>query len=256
MSGPNSLTYNAYVLQIADLAIVQTTTVGGVVQGIDPSFNTLIPQMLSYAEQRISRDIDFLSTLTTQTYPLALGANILQIPAADFVTLQTVSVVAGTSALPCQPVSKEYIQNVWGDSTATGTPLDFAMYGGDQTTGGNTFNNILFGPYSDANYTINVMGTQRPPSLYLNATLSLADTATTFISQFLPELLIMASMIYVTMYQRNFGMVSNDPQMGSSYELQYGNLLKGALVEEARKKFQASGWSSMSPALVATPSRG
>lgn len=256
MSGPNSLTYNGYVLQIADLAVVQTTTVSGVVEGVDDSFNTIIPQMLSYAEQRISRDLDFLSTLITQSYPLGIGTNILQIPVADFVTLQTVSVASGTSAFPCQPVSKEYIQNVWGDSSVTGIPTDFAMYGGDQATGGNTFNNVLFGPHADIAYTINVTGTQRPPSLYLNATQSLAATATTFISQFLPDLLIQASMIYVTMFQRNFGMVSNDPQMGGSYELQYENLLKGALVEEARKKYQASGWSSMSPALIATPSRG
>jgi hypothetical protein len=31
--------------------------------------------------------------------------------------------------------------------------------------------------------------------------------------------------------------------------------LKGAVVEEARKKFQAGGWTSFSPAAVATPSR-
>ena len=29
-----------------------------------------------------------------------------------------------------------------------------------------------------------------------------------------------------------------------------------AMVEEARKKFEAGGWTSMSPAVAATPSRG
>jgi len=28
------------------------------------------------------------------------------------------------------------------------------------------------------------------------------------------------------------------------------------MVEEARKKFQSAGWTSMSPAVVATPTRG
>lgn len=257
MAGPtNALTYNLFVQQIADLAVVQTTTVNGVLQGVDDSFNALIPSMLNYSELRIQRDTDLLPLLTSQAYTLSAGNNILQIPVGDFVTLQTVGIVTGTSTMPLQPVSKEYIQNVWGDSSVTGPPLDFSMYGGDQATAGNTFTNVLFGPYPDLPYVVSVTGIQRMPSLYLSATPTLAGTATTFISAWLPDLLVMASMIYVTIYQRNFGMVSNDPQMGSSYEMQYENLLKGALVEEARKRYAASGWSSMSPALVATPSRG
>ena len=66
----------------------------------------------------------------------------------------------------------------------------------------------------------------------------------------------MASMIYISAYQRNFGRQNDDPQMAVSYESQYQALLKGAAVEEARKKFEASGWTSQSPSPVATPSRG
>jgi hypothetical protein len=66
----------------------------------------------------------------------------------------------------------------------------------------------------------------------------------------------MASMIYVSAYQRNFGRANDDPQMAVSYESQYQALLKSAIVEEARKQFQSSGWASESPATVATPSRG
>ncbi len=77
-----------------------------------------------------------------------------------------------------------------------------------------------------------------------------------FISQYLPDLLVMASMIYISAYQRNFGKESDDPQMAMSYETQYQLLLKSAVVEEARKKFDAAGWSSQSPATVASPTRG
>ena len=62
-------------------------------------------------------------------------------------------------------------------------------------------------------------------------------------------------MIYISGYQRNFGRANDDPQMAVTYESQYNTLLKGAAVEEARKKFEASGWSSQSPSPVATPSR-
>jgi hypothetical protein len=43
--------------------------------------------------------------------------------------------------------------------------------------------------------------------------------------------------------------------MAITYESQYQALLKGAAVEEARKKYEASAWSSQSPSPVATPTR-
>jgi hypothetical protein len=83
-----------------------------------------------------------------------------------------------------------------------------------------------------------------------------STNSTTFISLNLPDIMIMASMIYISAYQRNFGRANDDPQMAITYESQYQALLKGAMVEEARKKFEAAGWSSQSPSPVATPSRG
>jgi len=44
--------------------------------------------------------------------------------------------------------------------------------------------------------------------------------------------------------------------MAMSYETQYQLLLKSAVVEEARKKFDAAAWSSQSPATTASPTRG
>jgi hypothetical protein len=113
------------------------------------------------------------------------------------------------------------------------------------------FNETLFfvGPVPDQAYPVEVVGTFRPNSL------SAANT-TTFISLYLPDVFIMASMIYISAYQRNFGRANDDPQMAITYESQYQALLKTAIVEEARKKFDAAGWSSQSPATVATPSRG
>ena len=95
---------------------------------------------------------------------------------------------------------------------------------------------------------VEVVGTYRPNSLS-------ATNTTTFISQYLPDVFIMASMIYISAYQRNFGRANDDPQMAITYESQYQALLKGASVEESRKKFEASGWTSQGPAPIATPSR-
>jgi len=251
------LTYNGYVTQVANMAVVNVQTTAGVVVGVDDAFNVTIPQMLNYAELRIQRDLDLLPSQTSRPYTLTIGNNQLQLGAYDFVTVQTIALSIGGVTYPLLPTTKEYLQNVYG-SSAVGSrarPTLFAMYGGDLSTGGTTYNNILVGPYPDAAYTVDVIGTVRLPTLYQNATTALASTGTTFISTYFPDLLIQASLIYISQFQRNFGQASNDPSMGPTYELQYQNLLRGAGVEEGRKKFSASAWSSMSPPVAATPTR-
>lgn len=236
------LTYNGYVTQIATMAVLNTQTVNGVVSGVDSQFNAVLPQALNYAELRIQRDLDLLPSLTTNTYSLSAGTNILQISVNDFVTIQTLSI----NGTPLLSVSKEYIQNVYGSNSVTSQPALFAMIGGDSASGGNVYNNIMVGPYPDQTYNISVFGTVRLPSLNNNATTALAGTATTFISTYYPDLLIQASMIYISQYQRNFGASSNDPEMPGSYEAQYQMLLKGSLNEEGRKRFAGPEWTPMS----------
>lgn len=251
------LTYNGYVTQVATMAVVNVQTTSGVVVGVDAEFNAIIPQMLNYAELRIQRDLDLLPSQTSRTYTLTIGNNQLQLGAYDFVTVQTVTLNVSGVTYPLLPSTKEYLQNVYGSSAvgSRGQPKLFAMYGGDLATGGETYNNILLGPYPDIAYNVEVIGTVRLPTLYENATTPLAATGTTFISTYFPDLLIQASLIYISQFQRNFGQASNDPAMGPTYELQYQNLLRAAAVEEGRKKFSASAWSSMSPQVAATPTR-
>lgn len=259
MSAPNTtpLTYNGYVTQIATLAVVNTTTTNSIVVGVDPAFNAIIPQMLNYAELRIQRDLDLLpSQITNTTYTLSVGTNVLSVSVNDFVTLQTVSIVSGTETSPLLPVTKQFLQNVYNDSSSLATPMYFAIYGGDASTFGNTYQNIIVGPYPDQSYPLLLTGTARMPTLYQYATTANANTSTTFISTNLPDLLLMASMIYISGFQRNFGRQSDDPAMSQSYESQYKALLAGAQPEEYRKKFEASAWSSNSQSPVATPTRG
>lgn len=257
MSTPNTtpLTYNGYVTQIATMAVVNTQTVNGVVQGTDDAFNAIIPQMLNYAELRIQRDLDLLPSQASRQYTLTPYSNQLQISVNDFVTLQTIEISYSGVTTTLLPTTKEFLQNVYGAGTSTGMPKYFAMYGGDLLTGGNTYTNIIVGPIPDDSYSVIATGTIRTPSLYQFANTANASTNATFISTNLPDLLIMASMVYISAYQRNFGRMSDDPAMAQSYEGQYQSLLRGASVEEYRKKFQAAAWSSASPSAPATPTR-
>lgn len=236
------LTYSTYVQQIATMAVVSTT---------DTNFQTIIPSMIDYAELRIQRDLDFLSTQIRNTsYTFLYNNNLLVLPTSLFITMQTIEVVNGSGVSSALlPVTKEYIQNVYGSGGTLGLPQYFAVYGGDTATTGLTTQNILVGPTPDSAYSIVLTGTVR------SAPLSASNTST-FISTYLPDLFIMASMIYISAYQRNFGRMNDDPQMAQSYESQYQALKAGALIEENRKKFEAAAWTSYSPAPAATPTRG
>ena len=234
------LTYATYKTALATLSVVPET---------DPNWLSILPDAIEYAELRIYRDLDLLSTVQVNTsFSTASGSSKVALTQGTFVTLQNVNVItpAGTTnpdlgtRVPLLPVSKEYIQYAWPSSTNAGVPSYFAMI--DERT-------FSLGPWPNASYTLEIVGTVRPETLS-------ASNTTTFISQYLPDLFLMASMIFISGYQRNFGRQSDDPQMAQSYESQYQALLKGATVEEYRKKFSASGWTSISPSPVATPGRG
>jgi len=233
------LTYSQYVTQIATLAVVEES---------DPAFQTILPMMISYSENRMYRDLDFLFTSVSNTsYACTIGSRSINVPAGTFVVPEQINLItpAGTSnpdngtRVPLLPTTKEFLDAVYGDSQSKALPKYFAVF--DDY-------NFLLGPYPDAAYQAEIVGTIRPNSLS-------AGNSTTFISLYLPDLFIMASMIYVSGYQRNFGRANDDPQMAVTYESQYQALLKGAMMEENRKKFEAAAWSSQSPSPVASPTR-
>jgi len=232
------LTYSSYITQIATLAVVEEN---------DENFVKIIPSMIEYAELRIQRDLDFMEASGVYIASLAAGTRNISIPAGTFVTSEQVNLISPAGEtdpetaerIPLLPTTKEFLDAVYGSSSATGVPKYYAPFND---------NLFLVGPFANATYSVEMVGMQR------FAPLSAVNT-TTFISTYLPDLFIMASMIYVSGYQRNFGRQADDPGMAVSYESQYQALLKGAAVEEARKKYEGPAWSSQSPAPVASPTR-
>ena len=243
------LTYATYKTQIAEMAVVAED---------DVNFLAILPSMIDYATLRINRDLDLLITsasLYGADYKLTAGNRNLSFDqnlpdGSYFVVSEQINLITpagqtdpgANGRTPLLPATKEFLDAVFGSSAIANRaqPKYFAP-----------FNDTLFlvGPVPDVDYYVEVVGTVRPAPLS-------EDVQTTFISQYLPDLLIMASMIYISAYQRNFGRQSDDPQMAQSYESQYGTLLKSAMVEEARKKFEGAAWSSQAPAPVASPTRG
>jgi len=237
------LTYSQYVTELANLAVVETT---------DTNFVTNLPQCITYAENRIYRDLDLLSTVSAVPgFSCAVGSRQISWPMSQFVTLQEINVITPVgvsdpnagSRVTLLPVTKFWLDTVYPSPTVIGVPAYMAML---------NQNTALIGPWPDQNYAAEIVGTVRPDSLS-------SSNQTTFISLYLPDLFLAASMVFISGYQRDFALSTsqpNDPQMPVNWESQYEKLKAAALVEEYRKKFEAGGWTSMSPAVAATPTRG
>lgn len=230
--------YNTYVSQLETMIAMDAT---------DPDFPTIIPAIINYAEMRIYRELDLISTTFRDTsVTLSTGSQTATLP-NTFVTVQGINILTpvggnpSTSArTPLAPVSKEVVYALWGDPTIKALPEWFAMI--DQW-------NVLFAPAPDLAYTIEAYGTQRPAPLS-------ASNTTTFLTTYLYDLFLAASMVFASGYMRNFGTQSSDPQMGMSWEGQYQALKASASIEELRKKSWSDSWTAFSPTPLAQPPRG
>jgi hypothetical protein len=79
------LTYSQYKTSIATLAVVDEA---------DPAYNTILPQMITYAENRICRDLDFLFTSTSITGDsITSGRPPVTIPQGTIVVSDQVNII-------------------------------------------------------------------------------------------------------------------------------------------------------------------
>lgn len=231
-------TYSTYVTALQTLIVSQSP---------DPAFTAILPSCIDYAEQRIYRELNLISTVTTDVTTVTVpSTRSVSIP-TDFVVVNDIAIFTPAGTGPTDgtrksliPVSRSGLDVLWPSSQDTSEPELFAMV--DQWS-------MVLGPSPDGIYTMEVVGTQRPAALS-------ASNTTTFISQRLPDLFMAASMVFMSGYQRNFGAQANDPQMGTSWEAQYQALKGSADTEEARKHFWSSAWTSQPPPPQAMPARG
>lgn len=237
--------YSEYIVSLTDLLETTATT---------PEFVNILPSIVNDAEQRMYRELDLLATVFRDNSKSCMaGSRNITAPTtepngATWITTQEINVItpAGTlnpelgSRNQLTPVSQQFLNAVYGSNAKQGLPKFFAMV--DNTI-------IIVGPWADKSYTCEFVGTIRPAPIS-------ATNPTTILSTYLPDAFLAASMVFASGYQRNFGSASDDPKMALSWNELYGERMKSAMVEAARQRFAASGWSSMAPPIVATPGRG
>src|SRR6266496_3678659 len=137
------------------------------------------------------------------------------------------------------PSSEEVLNMLWPSVAGSAVPQYFAIVNQDL---------IIVGPWPNAAYQVEVVGTQRPAPLS-------ASNSTTILSVYFPDLFVAASMVFISGYMKNYGATVDDPQQGVTWETHLKTLLMSAQTEEARKRFTGPGWSSRGQELLASPPR-
>ena len=228
-----SLTYTTYQTELALLAQFNAS---------DPNFLSNLPSCIDYATDRITRELNLLNTVTSNsTLQATTGTRIVSLAALTpiFNVLYDINVLtpAGTTnpdnglRNPLTIQSRAFLNATYGANVNQGTPKYFAMVT-DQT--------IMVGPYPDADYNLEIIGTVRPTPIS-------AGTPTNWISTYLPDLFLAASMIQMSGFKMNYGAQADDPKMAMSWETQYISLRDSAAVEDAMRKYYATGWCAELP---------
>ena len=232
-----TLTYSSLVTDLANMLVVPPT---------DANYLIVLPNVIDDAEQRLYRELDLLSTIVRDsTGVLTANSRNFTFP-QHFVVSESINVYtpAGTTVNRNQlvPVTREFLDAVWPNEASASTPSIPQYYAmiTDQT--------IIVGPSPDAAYTMEVVGTVRP------APLSVTNT-TTYLTLYLPDLFMTASLVFAAGYLQNYGAMVDNPQQAMSWETHYKALFESANVEENRKKYASAAWTPKSPAPLATPPR-
>lgn len=200
------------------------------VAGTNAAFQTEVPAAIDYAEQRIYRDLDLISTIVVDDTTTCLaGARSIVVPSA-FVVVNSIYLLlpAGNSnplvgsKQVIEQVSLDYINWVYPPTAALGGPPQVCAYISQNT--------YAIGPTANLGYFFETVGTQRPAPLS-------SSNATTFLTLNLPDLWEAATMIHFSGQMKNFGAQSDDPRMSVSWEGVYAKALASADAEELRKRY-------------------
>lgn len=232
-----SYNYTQYVANLANTLVVPST---------DPNYLQELPNIIDDAEQRIYRELDLLATvIRDQTAALTANSRNFTFP-QHMIVCESLNYFtpAGqtTNRFPLTPATREFIDSIYGNEASTSAsdvPIYYAMIT-DQT--------IIVGPAPGSAYTMEVVGTIRPPPLS-------ATNTTTYLTNYLPDLFFAASLVFGYGYLQNFGAMTDNPQAAVAWEGHYQALKASADVEELRKKYQTHAWSPKFPSAIATPPR-
>lgn len=231
-----AMTYNQLLVYLENLLVDAAPST---------DFTSILPAAIQYSEDRIYRELDLLSTRTSDTsVALTPSSRNATCPSAINVVegISLLTPVGNTPPTAARSVleraSLDFIDFTYGASEAsTGTPLYFAM---KSATG------IVFAPTPASAWKIEITGTAQPTAMSLS-------NQTTYLGNNYPDLLLAGCMVFLTGWQQNFGASSDNPQMAMSWETQYNKLFSSANEEVQRQKSQDPNWTPFAPTSLSEP---
>ncbi len=252
-----SYNYTQYLASLTSLLVAADTNG-------QANLTAMLPNIIDYAEQRIYRELDLLTTLTPLTNTASASTRYVSVP-SNAIVVQSANVITPANTAPdagsrnsLRRTSVEYLNFAWPSATTTSgvpsVPEWYAIQNYNLTLSSTTYSStgsnyrLLMGPAPDSTYVVEMLCTVRPLPLS-------SANPYTFLTVFLPDLFLAASMVFAAGFQRDFGQQSDDPKLSVSWESQY-QLLKGsANIEELRKKSMSSDWETFTPSPLADQPR-
>lgn len=242
-----SITYASFVSEIATITVISSTIL---VTG-DNNFQGIIGQVIDQAEGMLWRDLDLpVARVTDTSVTCSSGVRTIALSTTQgtLLALETLNLFssAGTTSsnatrIPIPFASKAVIDAIYPSALSSNCGLpEYAARVTDTE--------IMLGPTPDQAYGTEVIATIRPAPLS-------ASNSSTWLTQNLPELMIAAGMVAMSGYMRNYGAQADDPKMAQSWKAIYDDLLKTAMTDSLRMKFQSQQWTSEVPSPIATPPR-
>lgn len=220
-------------------------------------FSNIIPFSISYTEGRIVRDLGMLaqrtqdSSLTfsgtTRSLDMTQMATRVQVPEGLAMITPAGRLPNQGKSVPFLWTSLDVIDQIWPDQTLTLDPTT-APAGTEWFWSMSDAQTIVVAPIPAGAFVANITGLFYPTPLS-------ATNPTTYLSAYYPNLYIAGGMVYNIAYMRNFGAMSDNANMGLTWEAEYKKLQIEAMLEEQRRRGQGVGFSQNLPSPIATPQR-
>ena len=208
--------YSTYVNQLSTFLEIDST---------DVNFQAALANIIDDSEQRIYRELDLLDTVVRDSSAALISGNrsfTLPSTLGRFVVTEEINVITLAGTTPDNgtrnslvPSSREMLDMLYPSVTGATVPTYWAPITSQQ---------IIVGPWPDAAYQVEVVGTIRPTSLS-------STNSTTLLTQFFPDLFFAGSLVMAQGYMKNFGAMSDDPKAAMSWQSHYDQLIQSAQVE-------------------------
>lgn len=271
------MTYSEWVVAMVTLG--QISDADG-----QTAFTALAPRAISYAEELIydSNDLDFDFTRCTDiSQQTTTGLRSVPIPpsisvagfSGSFVVVEGVSLIVPANSKPNPAVgqtsgtrvpllrtSRPFLDMMWPQESQTHAPTPYETYyalysqqnASDPTDPSEPVpmaSAILIGPTPDSTYVVEFSGVGRPTPLS-------STNTTTFLTTYVPELFVAASMLWWVGYQRDTGANAMTPGLAEYWGQQFNALKESASQIISRQKGMANGSTALPPVTASAMPRG